>query len=208
MVYLPRDARRRFIPARAGNTKCALPLGQGRAVHPRSRGKYMQGMVEATKGAGSSPLAREIPVAAPVDITAWRFIPARAGNTYRPKARNNLAYGSSPLAREIPARRAAGDVPNRFIPARAGNTMACRLFGAFSAVHPRSRGKYGFQLPHLGAHPGSSPLAREIHFKTAREHVSCRFIPARAGNTLVGRRKRRAQVRFIPARAGNTYSPL
>ena len=173
------------------------------AVHPRSRGKYVERHSARMSEAGSSPLAREIPDGGIRGHGGCGFIPARAGNTRRPatragwcsvhpRSRGKYEYsatqrssvcGSSPLAREIlgEGRAAAGLV--RFIPARAGNTAQINDAGFERVVHPRSRGKYAAIGFHAHAHAGSSPLAREIHAGLLLFGEERRFIPARAGNT-------------------------
>ena len=132
----------RFIPARAGNT-CTAPTGwPPPSVHPRSRGEHATWYHPDMDGAGSSPLARGTLVfCQPFDLNL-RFIPARAGNTYRsprnhaprtvhPRSRGehvaigagaDVGIGSSPLARGTRPPRSPGSPPSRFIPARAGNT--------------------------------------------------------------------------------------
>ena len=70
-----------------------------------------------------------------------------------------------------------------FIPAHAGNTLRVFSGGAYSRVHPRSRGEY--RPPGTSKRPitGSPPLTRGIplvHVDTVRRH---RFTPAHAGNT-------------------------
>ncbi len=71
----------RIIPARAGFTRswtCPTPAG---ADHPRSRGVYDLLAPAVSFLAGSSPLARGLPVASPCDGGLERIIPARAGFT-------------------------------------------------------------------------------------------------------------------------------
>ena len=90
---------RRFIPARAGNTRCRpLPPRAG-SVHPRSRGEHAIEGGAAKRVPGSSPLARGTPRRAGRGRDAARFIPARAGNTHTATALCSALCGSSPLAR-------------------------------------------------------------------------------------------------------------
>ena len=111
--------RRRFIPARAGNTARRCRRGSSGAVHPRSRGEHGQQDGQAVPVAGSSPLARGTLLRLLEVVVRDRFIPARAGNTTRmpwcsghhpvhPRSRGEHAgrvaqarqhAGSSPLAR-------------------------------------------------------------------------------------------------------------
>ena len=72
----------RIIPARAGFT-LRPPLYSGRAMdHPRSRGVYLGVTAPILAAFGSSPLARGLRQAGPVDDVAGRIIPARAGFTF------------------------------------------------------------------------------------------------------------------------------
>ena len=137
---------RRFIPARAGNTRARCAPRPVVAVHPRSRGEHMLDWLRRHAATGSSPLARgTLGLPLPADARE-RFIPARAGNTLcgriwvrmspvHPRSRGEHArigglptrkIGSSPLARgtrQHPSWRREG---GRFIPARAGNTRDSR----------------------------------------------------------------------------------
>ena len=202
-LFLRQLQFRRFIPARAGNTRGTPCRMATRSVHPRSRGEHMGWICWPKKYYGSSPLARGTRRSRPRTRAMVRFIPARAGNTcgirrarsrcpVHPRSRGEHicrtasappSAGSSPLARGTPQpnRRARHD--RRFIPARAGNTAA--LFGirGSSTVHPRSRGEHAVQHPAQRLQGGSSPLARGTQPRAERALHFLRFIPARAGNT-------------------------
>ena len=179
------DLKKRFIPARAGNTV-------------RQPG-------EKLTERGSSPLARGTLPKPEVEIRATRFIPARAGNTQHqeqwnhpgsvhPRSRGEHSHdcitvfyrvGSSPLARGTHAMMAFFFLVYRFIPARAGNTGKDGSTGSREAVHPRSRGEHIIiwsKIQHLN---GSSPLARGTPGLRTIHKPLYRFIPARAGNTVV-----------------------
>ena len=193
----------RFIPARAGNTRSAMPAPMPRAVHPRSRGEHLSAAQYALGRVGSSPLARGTRAPAAVPARDHRFIPARAGNTgaarvlrsrrpVHPRSRGEHGfthlcydgqYGSSPLARGTPRpaphRRRAG----RFIPARAGNTPRSASMPLSMSVHPRSRGEHAYRRGVSLVADGSSPLARGTPWPAGHELRGRRFIPARAGNT-------------------------
>ena len=75
--------RKRFIPARAGNTSWLPPPSPIEPVHPRSRGEHTSTSRTRPYVSGSSPLARGTLDRATPRLGALRFIPARAGNTYR-----------------------------------------------------------------------------------------------------------------------------
>ena len=53
-----RGAAHRFIPARAGNTRCCCSQSSRRSVHPRSRGEHSLSFADLADRNGSSPLAR------------------------------------------------------------------------------------------------------------------------------------------------------
>ena len=118
--------RRRFIPARAGNT----PVVEAESCSP----------------SGSSPRVRGTRRSAPSAVGRGRFIPARAGNTVSPtpRARDSAVHpracgehlrvlwlalgdaGSSPRVRGTQMNGHLNRFLLRFIPARAGNTAAGR----------------------------------------------------------------------------------
>jgi len=175
----------RFIPARAGNTWLLRKLRTPTAVHPRTRGEHVdQDQVFAV---------------------LRRFIPARAGNTkshtmpcvliaVHPRTRGEHADvlndpaiddGSSPHARGTLEHHPRQSVHSRFIPARAGNTRHERGRHATVAVHPRTRGEHEMQVPRTGENDGSSPHARGTLKQSLPRLPATRFIPARAGNTLL-----------------------
>ncbi len=198
----------------------------------------------AVRRSGSSPLARGTPEFVLLVLLFPRFIPAGAGNTIgetsgsvvtavHPRWRGEhrqfklLArpgYGSSPLARGTRIQSKTSKIFNRFIPAGAGNTRCCWCRRRSSAVHPRWRGEHVFRLFAEADAYGSSPLARGTPASRRATALSCRFIPAGAGNTAIpagwpvpapgssplargthhlGKRWPEP-VRFIPAGAGNT----
>ena len=194
---------RRFIPARAGNTRDGPPRDAQRPVHPRSRGEHAPFDGSAGQSTGSSPLARGTQARINRAEGEDRFIPARAGNTtsapspppsrpVHPRSRGEHYFGSVSAALQTgssPLARGTLDVSQtltralRFIPARAGNTGASPRPTRASPVHPRSRGEH-VQLgsPHR-LKTGSSPLARGTLEARGLGHGERRFIPARAGNT-------------------------
>ena len=132
----------RIIPARAGFTR--LPVGHYDAHwdHPRSRGVYEAHDVSSLQRAGSSPLARGLPLPTYFHTPARGIIPARAGVTQaqfhenspvqdHPRSRGVYCevvagalrqVGSSPLARGLRALRWPVTRSRRIIPARAGFT--------------------------------------------------------------------------------------
>ena len=74
----------RFIPAGAGNTTPRATLTQWRPVYPRWRGEHCLSTKAPSNPSGLSPLARGTPIPGTWAISFFRFIPAGAGNTWRP----------------------------------------------------------------------------------------------------------------------------
>ena len=172
-------------------------------VHPRSRGEHVRARAGRGLRTGSSPLARGTLAQEDWEKDAYRFIPARAGNTIRcsgmrrrapvhPRSRgehpthtedNEEWTGSSPLARGTHARDRGAAQRDRFIPARAGNTTRSCPASRSTPVHPRSRGEHTLTTAGEPSYTGSSPLARGTLGHAPGEPRRDRFIPARAGNT-------------------------
>ena len=72
-----------IIPARAGFTFLISIIIIIYQDHPRSRGVYGHASVVAIAAAGSSPLARGLPLLSPLTMISQGIIPARAGFTSR-----------------------------------------------------------------------------------------------------------------------------
>ena len=152
---------------------------------------------------GSSPLARGTLVFDDVHQPGGRIIPARAGNTPRPrKARSSTSdhprsrgehvitmdrsradRGSSPLARGTHGAGRGQALRDRIIPARAGNTPPSAIPRSGPLDHPRSRGEHRTNPTAAKMISGSSPLARGTRFDPQHIGPGSRIIPARAGNT-------------------------
>ena len=79
--YCEQIARRRLIPARAGNTGMRLMDWRRSSAHPRSRGEHPDMSKPAPTLYGSSPLARGTRNGVSFCRMNIRLIPARAGNT-------------------------------------------------------------------------------------------------------------------------------
>ena len=168
-----------------------------------------------------------------------RFIPARAGNTghcrgprptspVHPRSRGEHSdmpghagafAGSSPLARGTRCPELIPPHFYRFIPARAGNTRAPRIRAPSAPVHPRSRGEHHEGEAGHQSTSGSSPLARGTRVAVHPLELHRRFIPARAGNTIVSsvtlastavhpRSRGEHRVRSVDRSANNGSSPL
>ena len=158
--------------------------------------------------AGSSPLARGLPLGLGELVGGRRIIPARAGFT-RPGARSSRTPGDHPRSRgvydaAVPAPRViSGSSPlarglrgllrlcgseGRIIPARAGFTFVPVMMTVSPADHPRSRGVYRQATGRRLQRRGSSPLARGLLHLLGGDRGEERIIPARAGFTAPGSR--------------------
>ena len=137
--------------------------------------------------AGSSPLARGLPVGRPASLGRWRIIPARAGFTQTWAQATQKITGSSPLARGLRVSLAGLLLVVGIIPARAGFTTPRTRVPSEGGDHPRSRGVY-ISNEAIGLFlPGSSPLARGLRGRVRVVRVVRGIIPARAGFTDVAR---------------------
>ena len=192
----------RFIPARAGNTRCVRVRALRRRAHPHSRREYLGSSGLGFGWSGSLPLVRGTCPPAYFWFCVRRLIPARAGNmtwfSRRPKvcpahprsrgehsaagASLLMRSGSSPLARGTSAEGEEPSIASRLIPARAGNIPITLMELSTKSAHPRSRGEHRQRLIHYGERLGSSPLARGTSLLRQLQDLLERLIPARAGN--------------------------
>ncbi len=76
-------ARKRFIPACAGNTSCAAAAHMLSTVHPRVCGEHPAARRRGYPPGGSSPRVRGTLPGEVLPGNPYRFIPACAGNTQR-----------------------------------------------------------------------------------------------------------------------------
>jgi hypothetical protein len=195
-------ARRRFIPAWAGN-RVAAPSSSGTcAVHPRVGGEQLSSSSLSYACSGSSPRGRGTGHEKRRDVAVSRFIPAWAGNRLlcggqavpvsvhpRVGGEQNLVervvkvvYGSSPRGRGTGQRQQRLDHQRRFIPAWAGNSGSRAALPCAAAVHPRVGGEQEAAIVGLILVGGSSPRGRGTGHGHHRRPDAPRFIPAWAGN--------------------------
>ena len=73
--------RRRFIPARAGNSAAPASPSFLSTVHPRACGEQSRSTFSGKSPYGSSPRVRGTDTIPLISRSAHRFIPARAGNS-------------------------------------------------------------------------------------------------------------------------------
>ena len=137
-----RSRPRRLIPAHAGKTVMMTSASGRRPAHPRSRGENVHAPTSAPSGYGSSPLTRGKRVPPQGHGEAEGLIPAHAGKTPSPGAREHgyaahprsrgencitsvrmtMSPGSSPLTRGKLRRGDKLADAGRLIPAHAGKT--------------------------------------------------------------------------------------
>ena len=195
-------APHRFIPAHAGNILQMLGGNGVDAVHPRTRGEHVEGMIDHHDQHGSSPHTRGTSRMVCANVITVRFIPAHAGNiprppaaapssTVHPRTRGEhmslnlpaaVSVGSSPHTRGTYDGPRAHPFPKRFIPAHAGNIHSARAGVRLAPVHPRTRGEHEFAGGKPVSGYGSSPHTRGTFRADGAVHRSGRFIPAHAGN--------------------------
>ena len=155
-------ARMGSIPARAGETVAGGRGARPEAVHPRACGGNNTSTVVSCSGSGPSPRVRGKPWRRGTTKRRRRSIPARAGETVRPRARRSTP-GVHP--------RACG-----------GNPMNANSVRASSGPSPRVRGN---TITSTGPMRGAGPSPR-VRGKRFHRHNNCAArgsIPARAGET-------------------------
>ncbi len=136
-------ANKRFIPAGAGNAAIYSGGGIGRPVYPRGCGERLFSLFPLADRFGLSPRVRGTQIDGALASACPRFIPAGAGNAYRPRqtrrpgpvyprgcgerpSPSTISSGSPGLSPRVRGTRASlfdTDTGNRFIPAGAGNAI-------------------------------------------------------------------------------------
>ncbi len=174
------NARKRIIPAGAGNSPRTQSRSQPWTDHPRRRGELDSHDVFFLVSLGSSPQARGTRATGLTLGRARGIIPAGAGNSPgrggvpvsdrdHPRRRGELwlgggggcAYvGSSPQARGTLELRVAAHIFKGIIPAGAGNSRRPRRVDSSGRDHPRRRGELRVGEAHGRRRIGSSPQAR------------------------------------------------
>ena len=199
--------------------------GHVRPAHPRSRGENGKASAVDLSAMGSSPLTRGKPYAFLSLSGGHRLIPAHAGKTRcfavgaepgqaHPRSRGendgrvnvkDMTAGSSPLTRGKPSWSWVSVFSVRLIPAHAGktvNAVGCELD---ERAHPRSRGENRRLSASLTARPGSSPLTRGKRLGEVPEELLRRLIPAHAGKTSPGSRRRAPMTAHPRSRGENRF---
>ena len=197
------NARRRFIPACAGNRSNASIITSPIPVHPRVCGEQIVIVVPGGNSDGSSPRVRGTVPETVYKRSRLRFIPACAGNRQRdlrrrspppvhprvcgeqrrPHNKRTGRDGSSPRVRGTGQGALSGEDRVRFIPACAGNRACTSVLRRPEAVHPRVCGEQFSAGLQTHVCVGSSPRVRGTDRGEPHEIPSTRFIPACAGNS-------------------------
>ena len=173
-------ARRRIIPAHAGQTNSVPAKRSSHADHPRACGANPALSVMTAAPAGSSPRMRGKRAGHRLRPRPYRIIPAHAGQTTATRcpcespADHPRACGANLTADDAHA-STAGSSPRmrgkhlfdafrvrggRIIPAHAGQTMRCARLGRVMKDHPRACGaNLASRRFHHGL-SGSSPRMR------------------------------------------------
>ena len=154
----------RFIPACAGNTQPLISRKTHKSVHPRVCREHLLQFGHTHRLNGSSPRVWGTPPLVALTNKTNRFIPACAGNTFRPVCFARCLTGSSP--------RVQGTLPTRM------PVIAC------NSVHPRVCREHGLaDNIEIMASAGSSPRVQGTRLGRQHADHGRRFIPACAGDT-------------------------
>ena len=184
-----------------------------REDHPRIRGEHLQAAGSLLMSAGSSPHTRGALTAMVYLPYAAGIIPAYAGSTRPPRHRDGTAAdhprirgehfhidsatwpitGSSPHTRGARFGSAGLVADAGIIPAYAGSTLRGDHLLRSSGDHPRIRGEHVKATCLGSSRTGSSPHTRGAQLYPHVGGCVERIIPAYAGSTSGGSRRRRAQ---------------
>ena len=196
------DAKRRFIPACAGNAATSHLAQIAVSVHPRVCGERAPAEHTFNASIGSSPRVRGTPRRPLITGQVLRFIPACAGNASDARSTASAAAvhprvcgernlrisafsavrGSSPRVRGTRPVNWPDLTCYRFIPACAGNASIASTPAKIIPVHPRVCGERRILSTRCGQTLGSSPRVRGTQNLLSTQHMPGRFIPACAGN--------------------------
>ena len=175
----------RFIPARAGNTIELVGVMVEATVHPRACGEHDRRVRARERRYGSSPRVRGTLARPHRHNRLARFIPARAGNTpashfaWRERTVHPRACG------EHSNRGSVVEIDAGSSPRVRGTRLDINSNWTPPPVHPRACGEHAMIAGGVVAFYGSSPRVRGTRRRSAWPWSNRRFIPARAGNTLL-----------------------
>ena len=173
------------------------PLTRGKRGYWRRRGCGLR-LIPAHAGKTTKRSRR---------TSAFRAHPrSRGENTSTSKAWTRV-NGSSPLTRGKPSSTKTRKTTMRLIPAHAGKTPKMATHPPLHTAHPRSRGENAAALQPGGCEWGSSPLTRGKRMVTRPRLPAYRLIPAHAGKTRAGWRRRAADPAHPRSRGENLGVP-
>ena len=155
-------------------------------VHPRLRGELSGAVVEALIVGGSSPLTRGTPGSNVRPKDVLRFIPAYAGNSQDTHLVRDLPSVHPRLRGELTIRISMVICTSGSSPLTRGTLNDSPYKALTRTVHPRLRGELFIVGVNVKSRVGSSPLTRGTPKRGAPVSGSGRFIPAYAGNSLLG----------------------
>ena len=199
-----------IIPAYAGSTLAHRIVYAGIRDHPRVCGEHAGSGFLSAIGSGSSPRMRGARHRVPVEALQEGIIPAYAGSTACPRSNWGRGWdhprvcgehlsassgyapqmGSSPRMRGARIGKYRDAVSTRIIPAYAGSTRQAGTEAAESRDHPRVCGEHSVRLVPCNRPPGSSPRMRGALFASCLNPCGFGIIPAYAGSTRRGARRR------------------
>ena len=155
-------------------------------VHPRLRGELSGAVVEALIVGGSSPLTRGTPGSNVRPKDVLRFIPAYAGNSQDTHLVRDLPSVHPRLRGELTIRISMVICTSGSSPLTRGTLNDSPYKALTRTVHPRLRGELKKLRLRAAATNGSSPITRGTRRDEYPVLGHLRFIPAYAGNSLLG----------------------
>ena len=203
-----RGARRRYIPALAGEPHRLDATPSCPRVHPRARGGTADTSGSVSAAVGTSPRSRGNPSRSRPGGTTCGYIPALAGEPRRsatcvgsfkvhPRARGGterilglslVVRGTSPRSRGNRPGRRLRPAGQGYIPALAGEPSRRPGASAAESVHPRARGGTHPSGQRVDPMSGTSPRSRGNRRQRTEPSSHHRYIPALAGEPPKKRR--------------------
>ena len=199
-------AMRRSIPAHAGEPGARYTVDASHWVYPRPRGGTVPPFVPPCPGGGLSPPTRgnlscthanfpldgSIPAhageprAQPASRTPSPVYPRPRGGTRLGRGSLILRWGLSPPTRGNPCAVVFQRLGVGSIPAHAGEPFCTPPSISRSSVYPRPRGGTPNERQARASASGLSPPTRGNPFHLSVVNLSCRSIPAHAGEPTFG----------------------
>ena len=141
---------------------------------------------------GSSPHTRGAPAGRPTTSNHTRIIPAYAGSTILAVAPGTVPQDHPRIRGEHSRKAWSASSGRRIIPAYAGSTPAAGTLTRRLRDHPRIRGEHRPVSEYCQVAKGSSPHTRGAPAGAGDILPLAGIIPAYAGSTSEGSRRRRA----------------